>query len=47
MRIRFSLLARVYSIGSISECHVDQAVTVGLLMNGKFESGVTGEGIKW
>ncbi len=34
----FSLLAMVYAIGSISGCHVNPAVTVGLLLTGKFEA---------
>jgi len=33
-----SLLAMVYAIGPISGCHVNPAVTVGLLLSGKFES---------
>ncbi len=33
-----SLLAMVYTIGPISGCHVNPAVTVGLLLSGKFES---------
>src|SRR6266851_9056831 len=33
-----SLLAMVYTIGPISGCHVNPAVTVGLLLSGKFEA---------
>jgi aquaporin Z len=34
----FSLLAMVYAIGPISGCHVNPAVTVGLLLSGKFNA---------
>ncbi len=33
-----SLLAMVYTIGPISGCHVNPAVTVGLLLSGKFDA---------
>jgi aquaporin Z len=35
----FSLLAMVYTIGPISGCHINPAVTVGLLLSRKFEPG--------
>src|SRR6201982_4153989 len=33
-----SLLAMVYTIGPISGCHVNPAVSLGLLLSGKFEA---------